>query len=268
MTYGQLPLVFLTMSISIFAVAGDSNPQQGSKDIDRHVVVVELFTSVGCSTCPPAEEFLARLSARQPIGDVRIIALEEHVDYWNHEGWFDPFSSAEWTLRQQDYAARFSGNETYTPQMIIDGRREMVGSREADVEQAILEAAHREKMKVDLRAEGVGGSRTKQFTVSVETPRGVFDRDRAEVWLAVTEGNLRSAVRSGENAGKDLPHSAVLRTLRKIGVVSTGQQSAVVFTASPQIKLKPDWKQQNLRFVVFVQEKQSRRILGAADVGN
>lgn len=267
MTYVQLLLAFLTMSVSMFAVAGDSNPQQGSRNIDRNAVVVELFTSEGCSTCPPADEFLARLSARQPIGDVGIIALEEHVDYWNHEGWFDPFSSAEWTLRQQDYAARLSGSGTYTPQMIIDGQREMVGSRETDVEQAILEAAHREKTKVDLHAAGVGGSRTIQFTVSVETLKGGSDRDNVEVWLAITEGNLRSAVRSGENAGKDLPHSAVLRTLRKIGVVSSGQQSAVVFTASPQIKLKPDWKQQNLRFVVFVQEKQSRRILGAAELG-
>ena len=114
----------------------------------------------------------------------------------------------------------------------------------------------REKTKVDLRSEGVGGSRTRQFTVSVETHRGGSDRDRAEVWLAVTEGNLRSAVRSGENAGKDLPHSAVLRTLRKIGVVSPGQQSAVVFTASPQIKLSPIGK--NKTFVSLFSFRKSK----------
>lgn len=267
MTYSQLLLALLAIYVSTFAPAEDSKPQQVPMNIDHKAVIVELFTSEGCSSCPPAENFLARLSTRQSIGDVEVIALEEHVDYWNHDGWFDPFSSSEWTLRQQDYAARLSGSRTYTPQMIIDGQREIVGSREADAEQAIQEAAHREKTKVVLRAETADGSRTKQFRVSVETLRGSLDRDNAEVWLAVTEGNLRSAVRSGENAGKDLPHSAVLRTLHKIGVVPPGQQSSVVFTASPQVKLRPEWKQQNLHFVAFVQEKKTRRILGAASIG-
>jgi hypothetical protein len=267
MTYSQLLLALLAMYVSTFAPAEDSKPQQVSMNIDHKAVIVELFTSEGCSSCPPADNFLAQLSARQPIGDVEVIALEEHVDYWNHDGWFDPFSSAEWTLRQQDYAARLSESRTYTPQMIIDGQREIVGSREHDVQQAIQEAAHREKTRVVLRSETADGSRTKQFTVSVETLRGSFEQDNAEVWLAVTEGNLRSAVHSGENAGKDLPHSAVLRTLHKIGVVPPSQQPSMAFTASPQVKLKPEWKQQNLRFVVFVQEKKSRRILGAANIG-
>lgn len=267
MTYRQLLLALLAMYVSAFAPTEDGKPQQVPMNIDHKAVIVELFTSEGCSSCPPADSFLAQLSARQPIAGVEVIALEEHVDYWNHDGWFDPFSSAEWTLRQQDYAARLSGTGTYTPQMIIDGQREIVGSREHDVEQAIQEAAHREKMRVVLRAEAGDGSRTKHLAVSVETLKGSFDQDNAEVWLAVTEGNLRSAVRSGENAGKDVPHSAVLRTLHRIGVMPPGQPSSVVFTASPQVKLKAEWKQQNLHFVVFVQEKKSRRILGAASIG-
>ena len=173
MMYGQMLLAFLIMSVSIFAVAGDSNPQQGSKNIDRNAVVVELFTSEGCSTCPPADEFLARLSARQPIGDVG----SSHWRNMSITGITTVgsilFLPPNGRCVSKDYAARLSGSGTYTPQMIIDGQREMVGSREADIEQAILEAAHREKTKVDLHAEGVGGSRTKQFTVSVETLREV-----------------------------------------------------------------------------------------------
>jgi pimeloyl-ACP methyl ester carboxylesterase len=81
-------------------------------------VLVELFTSEGCSTCPPADALLARLEKDQPVEEAEIIAVEEHVDYWNQQGWMDPFSSAEWTLRQQQYISRFKEKSVYTPQMV------------------------------------------------------------------------------------------------------------------------------------------------------
>jgi hypothetical protein len=267
MSYASLRTVFLAVCVSSFVFGGESKWQEAAPKTSRKAVVVELFTSEGCSTCPPAEALLAKLEARQPVEGAYVIALEEHVDYWNQQGWIDSYSSAEWTLRQQEYVAKFKENGVYTPQMIVDGQRQFVGSRELEAEQAIQEAANGTKTDVAITAEEPASDGIQQFKVRVGKLIGNTDRDTAEVWLAVTEKGLESAVRGGENAGRDLHHASVLRTLRKIGVVTAGGESSFAFEASPRVKFKSAWKQQNLQVAVFVQEKKSWRILGAASVG-
>ncbi len=111
-------------------------------------VLVELFTSEGCSSCPPADNVLRALDRSQPIPGAHVIALSEHVDYWNQLGWADPFSSAQMTFRQQNYAARFRSQGPYTPQMIVDGVEEFVGSDAAKAKRAITQAASRQKLDV------------------------------------------------------------------------------------------------------------------------
>src|ERR1700758_1874902 len=101
------------------------------------VVIVELFTSEGCSSCPPADQLLKKLSEEQPIHGAQVVALEEHVDYWNHLGWRDPFSDVEFSRRQEQYSGVFRNDGVYTPQMIVDGQVEFTGSREGRAREAI-----------------------------------------------------------------------------------------------------------------------------------
>src|SRR5271155_17292 len=126
--------VFLAIMVASLLFATKTKAQTSAAEAVRKPVVVELFTSEGCSSCPPADALLQQLAQQQPIPGAEIIALEEHVDYWNHEGWNDPFSSSEWTLRQQDYAAVFK-NDVYTPEIVLNGHQ-FVGSdsRKAEFE--------------------------------------------------------------------------------------------------------------------------------------
>lgn len=248
------PLLSETPALSV--PAADKNAQP---------VIVELFTSEGCSSCPPADALLMTLESGQPVKGANIIALEEHVDYWNHEGWRDVYSSADWTQRQVDYVSRFKEESPYTPQMVVDGQTQLLGSRQFEAERAIQQAAVRPKTGITVTPENNAPDGTAQFKVRVAKLLGNADRDTAEVWLAVTESGLQSAVSAGENAGKDLRHASVVRSMHRIGVASPS--SEIAFEASPQVKLKTGWNRRNVQVVVFIQEKKSLRILGAASSG-
>lgn len=225
----------------------------------RTPVLVELFTSEGCSSCPPADALLARLDEQQPIAGAEVIALEEHVNYWDQLGWVDPFSGAQWTDRQQDYAAVRHDHGVYTPQMVVNGRTEFVGSRESQARQAIAEAASQPRAEISIISLSSAKPEEGQLKVSVGKLTGT---EAAEVYLAVTESGLHSSVRAGENSGVDVHHSAVVRSLRKIGSADPGKDPA--FSGAPLIKFDKNWKRQNLRAVVFVQQKHSHHVLGAA----
>src|SRR5262249_19642265 len=160
--------------------------------------------SEGCSSCPPADQFLSKLENEQFVDGADVIAIEEHVDYWNHDGWTDPFSSSEWTLRQRDYASAFKLGGVYTPQMVIDGREQLVGSRMQQVSTAILQNSRIPKGSVMITENERPGNEVRQFNVSITNLSGASARDSSEVWLAVTEKGLHSQVNGGENAGKHL----------------------------------------------------------------
>jgi hypothetical protein len=240
-----------------------TQPSPSKPGSSRTPVVVELFTSEGCSSCPPADALLATLSKNQPVDGADVIALEEHVDYWDDLGWKDPFSSPEWTRRQQDYAGTFRSGSAYTPQMVVDGQAEFVGSRERQSEKEISDAAKRAKTPVTLAPSGAGTDGPTQFSVRVGRLAGGTSGDSAEVWLAVAENNLQSSVTRGENAGERLRHTSVLRTLRKLGVADSSKDES--FSGSPDVRLDPSWKRENARVIIFVQERKSRKILGAAE---
>jgi hypothetical protein len=208
---------------------------------------------------------LVQLDSRQPIPGAEVIVLSQHVDYWNQLGWADPYSSAEFSARQGDYSTAFGHDGVYTPQMIVDGQTEFVGSNRERAREAIAAAARAPKAQITLsRGDATGGANagTIPLQVRVEKLPPVSADDTAEVLLAVTESGLRSDVARGENSGRRLTHTAVVRQLSVIGTAATASSEA--FTAAPVVNLSGEWKRANLRAVVFVQERQSRKVLGAA----
>ncbi len=234
-------------------------PKHAQADTPRAPVLVELFTSEGCSSCPPADALLGELVRRQPVPGAFVVALGEHVDYWNKGGWTDRFSSHALSARQNDYAAWFHNSTVYTPQMVVDGRTEFVGSDDAKASAAIARAARLPKAQVSVAS----GAQPGVYTVSVRNLPLLAPGDAADVYLAVTESGVRSHVGGGENRGQTLTHVAVVRSLEKIGTAKAGE------TFSVQRRLPPSTGERggSRSVLAFVQARGSRRVLGAALAG-
>jgi hypothetical protein len=229
----------------------------------RAPVVVELFTSEGCSSCPPADAVLARLEREQPVEGAEVIALSQHVDYWNSLGWSDPFSSHEFSERQGEYAGVFGNDGVYTPQMIVDGRTEFPGGNGGKALATIAQAAREPKADVRIARAANASDEALRLDVRVLKLPKLTDGDTADVMLAVTEDGLASDVARGENAGHKLTHTGVVRTLTKIGYVGA---ETPPFSAAPAVALEKGWRRENLRAVVFLQEHTSRRVVGASSI--
>src|SRR5262249_19073981 len=167
-------------------------------------VVVELFTSEGCSSCPPADALLEYLDRSQPVEGARIIVLSEHVDYWDHQGWKDPHSSAAYTARQEAYSRRFAARDPYTPQMVVDGRTEFVGSNREAAESAIRASSREPKLALRIAPAGAA-----KVNVEVDPlPPGKVRK--AEVYVAYAAESGASDVSRGENRGRKLHHVAIV----------------------------------------------------------
>lgn len=224
--------------------------------VPHRAVVVELFTSEGCSSCPPADELLGHLRQDLSAKNVQVIPLGFHVDYWNSLGWKDRFSSAEFTQRQEQYTHALKVDGPYTPEMVVDGDVEFVGNDAGQAQRTIRQQASQlETAQVKVAAAG-----TDQLTIQVKGPVAPSSGS-ALVMLAVTEDNLSTQVGAGENGGRTLHHAAVVRELREIGLLHSGAMETTV-----PLKLEKDWKRNDLRAVVFVQQGASGKIEGAASV--
>jgi len=228
-------------------------------DDGRIPVVVELFSSEGCSSCPPADALLRRLERNQPVPNARIIALEEHVDYWNQLGWKDPFSSSQFRFRQNDYARLFGTDSVYTPQMIVSGTAGFVGVDENQAYQEISKAAARPAATVKLRT--TPNPKDPSLLDLLVDVKNESARAESDILLAVTEDNLSSNVQRGENAGRTLRHAPVVRSFGVIGKLNPAHSNSAQL--SPTLKLPAEWRRDSLRAVVFIQEHNTRRIDGA-----
>ncbi|MGI4871266.1 MAG: DUF1223 domain-containing protein [Janthinobacterium lividum] len=240
--------------VPLAALAANLVPAAAPAPAGRVPVVVELFTSEGCSSCPAADEVLRELESTQPVPGVEVIALGQHVDYWNRLGWADPFSSPQFTSRQRWYATGFT-ESNYTPQAVIDGRYELVGSRRQQLIQTLAAAAHAPQAMVAL-------VRPTANTLQVSVRNLPAGTSAATVQLALAETGLSTQVGRGENAGHLLRHAAVVRSLLTLGPVGADG----TFSATVPLNLATGWQPNQLRAVVLVQEATSHHVVGVASV--
>lgn len=193
-------------------------------------IVLELFTSQGCSSCPPADRLLSRWIGAGRIGDRAVVPLSFHVDYWDDLGWADPWAQPAWSERQRAYA-RGDDGRVYTPQLVVGGREDVVGSNAAGVHRLVAAAP----APALLAAEATW--KPAALDVVVTAPAA------ADVWLAVYEDGLRAEVTRGENAGQELRGEHVVRRLER--VTTAGQRGALT------VALDPRWR--HLGAVLFAQ---------------
>jgi hypothetical protein len=236
----------LILFLALMIVPKPWSPAETSPE--KPPVLVELFTSEGCSSCPPADALLRELQSTQPVPGARIIALGLHVDYWDYIGWKDRFSSPQFSRRQERYARRFNLGP-YTPQLVVDGSDEVLGSDRRAAFRAIAKAA-REPKPVSVRL-------TREHDRLHVLVEGSSDKP-AEVLLAIVQGTAETKVVRGENGGKTLQHAAIARSLEVLGPLEQEKWEREV-----RMTLPADADPGNLEVVVFVQRRNGR-VLGAA----
>jgi hypothetical protein len=236
----------LALSCALGACAGAkaSTPERAAAP----VVLLELFSSEGCSSCPPAERFLRKVDR----DDKRVIALEYHVDYWDDLGWKDPFSIPEASQRQRGYA-RALGGGVFTPELVVQGKHVVQGSARESVADWLERAATNATSTIALTGNG------DQLSLHASGLPKLAAGDVADVFVVVSESGLSSRVKSGENAGQTLEHAPVVRSITRVGE-ATGSE----LDWKGEIRLDPSWNSNALRYVAFVQHRNGREIVAAA----
>lgn len=259
-------LFFGILFAQVAPVVGGQGPQIESKatpaetaSADAHPILVELFTSEGCSSCPPADALLQRMDTSTPIAGAHLIVLSEHVDYWDHDGWKDPNSSAALTERQAAYVQTLGLKTPYTPQIIVDGTREARANNPQQLNQVLQDAAATPKVPLRIGEVSVEAGNPAVLRTRIEAD-GESDKRNADVYVAIALDRVESQVLHGENGGRHLTHVAVVVQVIKIGKLSKGKQ----FGETVQLKLKPGTDPRNVRIIAFVQEPGPGRVLGAA----
>jgi hypothetical protein len=204
-------------------------------------VILELFTSQGCSSCPPADKILAKLAANGEVAGKQVLPLSFHVDYWNDLGWADPYSQPAWTQRQHQYADALGDTRVYTPELVVGGAAGMVGSNVASITTAITSAD-----RPALLAPATEWSKAS-LKITVAAPAN------ADVLVAVFENARGNKVSRGENSGETLNHRNVVRRLER--VAAAGKSGTI------EIALDAKWK--DVGAVVFAQRSDKKIVASA-----
>lgn len=257
-----IPGVFAVGCLGLLLTLGFASSHAHRLDeVARTPVLVELFTSQGCMSCPPADELLIQLDRTQPVPGALIVPLSEHVEYWNGQ-WRDPFSSSVFTERQRDYHHALATPSMYTPQMVVDGQTQLIGSRQEAAHAAIAKAATRTKATVSVTQVRLSRHSTAWVDVTVSGSPENDTWTESDLWVAITEEDLETQVERGENAFRRLRYGTVVRALTQVATLPGIVPDR--FTAETVVDLAPEWQTENLRAVAFLQERGSRRVLGVA----
>ncbi len=223
-------------------------------------ILVELFTSEGCSSCPPADLLLQQLDKSHSVPGAQMIVLSEHVDYWDHLGWKDPYSSPLATDRQAAYATHFGLASSYTPQMVADGATEFVGNNSRLAAQAIEKASHLQKVPVRISSISADAHGKLRAYVEADALPQSAKISTADVYLVVTLHHADSQVQRGENEGRHLTHVAVVQSMTKIGTADKNHS----FAKQAEVPINPRTDLSNVRVIVFLQQHGPGLVLGAA----
>ncbi|WKN44627.1 DUF1223 domain-containing protein [Tunicatimonas pelagia] len=215
--------------------------------------VVELFTSQGCSSCPPADALLSDIAQKAEQQNLPIHVLSFHVDYWNRLGWKDPYSQPDFSARQRQYTQTWQNTQMYTPQMTINGNSGFVGSRQQqawrDINSTLKQPAH---ASVVLQAT----TTKEQATVAYQV---LGDYQGKDLQIALVEKHIQTSVRRGENGGKMLHHTHVVREFSRQSLSSSAQGKA-------RLRLPPDLQPANALIIAYVQDRANLKISGATSV--
>jgi hypothetical protein len=260
----SLPIRTATLGMFLFlafllASASWSETHLAADNAPITPILVELFTSEGCSSCPPADALLEKMDTLQPIPGTQLIVLSEHVDYWNHDGWTDPFSSASVTDRQTAYVRALGLKTAFTPQFLVDGTEELKANNNEQTVQLLQKAASAPKIPMRIASVIVDPGNPAVVRGRIESDVS-SEKRKADVFVAVAFDHAESQVSRGENSGRHLSHVAVVAELTKVGKLEPGKSLGQDF----RIKLKlPAAGPMNLRVVAFAQEAGPGKVTGA-----
>jgi hypothetical protein len=253
--------IILCLSLAFLFAAGAVSSWAHFPAADTNAttpVLVELFTSEGCSSCPPADALLAKMDALQPIRGAQLIVLSEHVDYWNQDGWTDPFSSASITDRQNEYVRVLRLNSPYTPQFLVDGTEELQTRNNQLVVEGLQKAASVPKIPMRITSASVDPGNPAIIHGHVESDVS-SEKHKADVYIAIALDHAESQVSRGENNGRHLTHVAVVTEFTRVGKLEPGKSLSQDF----RVKLKlPNPAPSNLRIVAFAQESGPGKVVG------
>ena len=252
-------VVFVFWFLSLSRIVQGENNSTTTSNTNLPPVLIELFTSEGCSSCPPVDVLLKKLDAGQPIPGAQLIVLSEHVTYWDHDGWKDPNSSPALTERQNSYESALGEQTPYTPQLIVDGTHQVRASDPKQIQETLQKAAATPKVAVRIGDVSVDAENPTQLRARIETDAN-FENHSADIYVAVALDHVESQVLRGENGGRHLVHVAVVQELTKIGKLPKEK----AFAQDVQLKLKPGTDPKNIRLIVFVQESGPGKVVGAA----
>jgi hypothetical protein len=230
--------------------------QTSNSEHPASVAVVELFTSEGCSSCPPADALLRQIHGKQTSAGQLIIGISEHVTYWNSLGWRDAYSAEVFTDRQNTYASRFSTEGPYTPQIVLNGREQFLGSNGAALEQALQRDTQRKHIDLQILSTALEGNKLNlRFAVKGNTSGSL------DIIAVLTDDTDRSNVLRGENSGKSLEHVSVARLLAKVATSAEDTEESAYLSIPEGLHIKAD---SGHHLVLFAQERHQGAILGAA----